>query len=64
MTSFPSLTTKRLLLRQPKASDDEAIADLANNRAVSRNLATMPYPIERADWQKMNGPDSGLRHTA
>lgn len=47
--SCGELRSKRLVLRHPCARDAEAITVLANNPEISRWLARMPYPYERAD---------------
>ncbi len=41
--------TKRLLLRQPQEADAAAIAELADNFAVTRYTAVMPNPYTIAD---------------
>ena len=44
-----SLTTARLTLRQPLASDAERLARFLDNFAVAGNLARVPYPYRLAD---------------
>ncbi|MEM4230597.1 MAG: GNAT family N-acetyltransferase [Candidatus Pacearchaeota archaeon] len=43
------LETKRILLRELKASDAKDIVRNANNLEVSKNLATLPYPYKLKD---------------
>jgi len=44
-----TLTTRRLLLRQPQAADAERIARFLNNFRVAGNLARVPYPYRVSD---------------
>ena len=47
-----TLTTRRLVLRQPQRTDAGPIAKLINNFAVSGKLARVPYPytLSDAEW--------------
>ncbi|MDR3475932.1 MAG: GNAT family N-acetyltransferase [Devosia sp.] len=49
---IPSLTTRRLVLRQPCTDDAAAIARYLNNFAVAGNLARVPYPYALADAER------------
>ena len=40
----PTLATERLLLRGPVISDADRLAELANDKGVADQLATMPHP--------------------
>lgn len=44
-----TLTTPRLTLRQPLASDAERLARFLDNFAVAGNLSRVPYPYRLAD---------------
>ena len=44
-----TLETRRLLLRQPRATDAARITKLINNFAVSGKLARVPYPYKLTD---------------
>ncbi len=55
-----SLTTSRLVLRQPCLSDAPRLARLLNNFHVSGNLSRVPYPYGEADalsWLHSWRPD-------
>ena len=55
-----TLTTHRLVLRQPRPTDAARIVLLLNNFAVAGNLARVPYPYRQADaesWLAMWRPD-------
>lgn len=55
-----SLTTKRLLLRQPRMADAERLARFLDNFAVAGNLARVPHPYRLADaqaWLRSWRPD-------
>ena len=52
-----TLTTKRLLLRRPLLKDVPALAMHLNNRVISDNTLTIPFPYAKADavhWVKKN----------
>ena len=49
---IPSLTTRRLLLRQPGPTDAGAIARYLNNFAVAGNLSRVPYPYTLSDAER------------
>ncbi|MEP7239942.1 MAG: GNAT family N-acetyltransferase [Devosia sp.] len=44
-----ALTTRRLILRQPRPDDAPRIARLLNNFHVAGNLSRVPYPYREAD---------------
>ncbi|WP_374625362.1 GNAT family N-acetyltransferase [Devosia sp.] len=55
-----TLTTSRLVLRQPRLIDAERLARFLDNFAVSGNLARVPYPYRLADakaWLRSWRPD-------
>lgn len=55
-----SLTTKRLLLRQPRMTDAERLTQFLDNFAVAGNLARVPYPYRLSDakaWLRSWRPD-------
>lgn len=58
MTAVPTtLTTKRLHLRRPMIKDVPALASHLNNRVISDNTLTIPFPYGRADavnWVNKN----------
>jgi RimJ/RimL family protein N-acetyltransferase len=61
-----SLTTKRLLLRQPRMEDAERLAGFLDNFAVAGNLARVPYPYRLADaraWLRTWRPDRPAGNT-
>jgi len=43
------LSTQRLVLRSPRASDDGAVLALLNDPAIARMTARVPHPITLAD---------------
>ncbi|MBV9835955.1 MAG: GNAT family N-acetyltransferase [Alphaproteobacteria bacterium] len=45
----PVLTTERLVLRRPQASDIPAIVDIVGDLRVSRYLARIPHPYGEVD---------------
>jgi RimJ/RimL family protein N-acetyltransferase len=45
----PVLTTERLVLRRPQASDIPAIVDIVGDLRVARYLARIPHPYGEAD---------------
>jgi RimJ/RimL family protein N-acetyltransferase len=47
--SIPTLATKRLVLRAPRAADAKAIASLINDRRIAENTARIPHPYSLAD---------------
>jgi RimJ/RimL family protein N-acetyltransferase len=47
------LTTFRLLLREPAASDAAAIVRHVNNYAVSKNTSRIPFPYGREDADEL-----------
>lgn len=49
MQNFPKLQTQRLKLRELQKDDAKAIAQLANDKNVSRYLSSMPYPYTIED---------------
>lgn len=49
MESTPALSTPRLSLRGPRATDASAIALLANDWQVVRNTGRLPHPYTLAD---------------
>ena len=58
--TMPVLTTRRLVLRPPRAEDAEPIARYLNDFAVSGNLARVPYPYHVSDaraWLRTRRPD-------
>jgi RimJ/RimL family protein N-acetyltransferase len=54
MTEYlPDLTTRRLLLRQPRPEDAQEIARLAGDPEISANTLEIPYPYDEKmawDW--------------
>jgi RimJ/RimL family protein N-acetyltransferase len=44
-----TLTTRRLILRQPHRNDASRIARFLNNYAVAGKLSTVPYPYAESD---------------
>jgi RimJ/RimL family protein N-acetyltransferase len=56
----PTLATERLLLRGPVIADADRLAELANDKGVADQLATMPHPFGSADAEafiaRMSGP--------
>jgi RimJ/RimL family protein N-acetyltransferase len=53
------LSSRRLVLRQPRADDAPRIARLLNNFRVAGNLSRVPYPYCEADavaWLKLARP--------
>ncbi len=44
-----SLTTRRLVLRQPRITDAERLTRFLDNFAVAGNLARVPYPYRLSD---------------
>lgn len=55
-----ALSTRRLILRQPKPDDAARIARLLNNFRVAGNLSRVPYPYHVTDataWLKTWRPD-------
>ena len=44
-----SIETDRLILRTPKPSDVERIAEIANNLAIASMLGLMPHPFTQRD---------------
>jgi RimJ/RimL family protein N-acetyltransferase len=56
-----TLQTERLVLRQPRMEDAEAIAAGLNSFAVAGNLARVPYPYAVQDartWLRRQVPDA------
>lgn len=49
LSSLPVLSSKRLLLRQPRHADVDAIRTLANNWEVARWMGRLPFPYQRND---------------
>ncbi len=49
MTIPDTIATSRLNLKLPQIGDAKALAKLANNIKVSRNLGTMPHPYRLED---------------
>jgi RimJ/RimL family protein N-acetyltransferase len=47
--SIPVLSTKRLVLRAPRAADARAITRLINDRRIAENTARIPHPYSLAD---------------
>lgn len=45
----PVLTTRRLILRAPRAQDAPAIAAIANNRRIAEQTRRMPHPYSQGD---------------
>ncbi len=45
----PAVAAERLVLRSPRLSDAQRLADLANDIGVAGNLSRMPYPYSRQD---------------
>ena len=45
----PALSTRRLIMRAPRASDIAALVQLADNRHVAQMLARMPHPYGEAE---------------
>jgi len=65
MSNPETLSTKRLLLKPLTDSDAGKIAELANNRNVAKNLASMPHPYyikDARDWIKRQNNERGLDH--
>lgn len=61
-----SVTTTRLVLRQPVMRDAERIARFLDNFAVSGNLSRVPYPYRLADakaWLRTWRPDTPAGET-
>lgn len=61
-----SLTTRRLILRQPRPADAERLARFLDNFAVAGNLARVPYPYRVSDaraWLKSWRPDRPAEDT-
>jgi RimJ/RimL family protein N-acetyltransferase len=61
-----SLTTRRLILRQPRMTDAERLARFLDNFAVAGNLARVPYPYRLADakaWLRSWRPDRPVEDT-
>jgi len=61
-----SLSTVRLLLRQPRMDDAEKLAQFLNNFAVAGNLSTVPYPYRVSDaraWLRGWRPDRPVSET-
>jgi RimJ/RimL family protein N-acetyltransferase len=55
-----TLSTRRLLLRQPRTSDADRLTRFLDNLAVAGNLARVPYPYRLADakaWLRSWRPD-------
>jgi RimJ/RimL family protein N-acetyltransferase len=44
-----AISTKRLVLRPPRATDDRAVLVLLNDAAIARMTAPVPHPITLAD---------------
>lgn len=62
-----TLTTMRLVLRQPVRTDAPRIARLLNNFAVAGKLSTVPYPYAEGDaawWLDRHGTDAPVGDTA
>ncbi|UOR04115.1 GNAT family N-acetyltransferase [Hymenobacter aerilatus] len=49
MNAYPTLTTERLLLRQPQAHDIASIVQLANEPAVANMTLNIPHPYAETD---------------
>lgn len=47
-----NLLTARLVLAQPTFKDVAALAKLANNPRISKNLSRMPYPYQQEDAER------------
>jgi RimJ/RimL family protein N-acetyltransferase len=61
-----SLTTRRLILRQPRMTDAERLTRFLDNFAVAGNLARVPYPYRLADakaWLRSWRPDRPAEDT-
>jgi RimJ/RimL family protein N-acetyltransferase len=61
-----TLTTNRLLLRQPLISDAERLTRFLDNFAVAGNLARVPYPYRLSDakaWLRSWRPDRPAAET-
>ena len=61
-----TLTTTRLLLRQPVPSDAERLARFLDNFAVAGNLSRVPYPYRLSDakaWLRTWRPDRPASET-
>jgi RimJ/RimL family protein N-acetyltransferase len=61
-----SVTTTRLVLRQPVMGDAERIARFLDNFAVSGNLSRVPYPYRLSDakaWLRTWRPDTPAGET-
>ena len=61
----PVLETRRLILRAPVATDAAAIAEIADNPRVARNLLGLPHPYRMADaldWIAEPAPEAGQKH--
>jgi RimJ/RimL family protein N-acetyltransferase len=61
-----SLTTRRLILRQPRPTDAERLARFLDNFAVAGNLARVPYPYRLSDaraWLRSWRPDRPVEDT-
>ena len=52
MENDESIETERLLLRPPVAGDAKAIAELADNWNIAKNLGSMPYPYSISDAEE------------
>ncbi len=59
-----TLTTARLVLRQPVMSDAERIARFLDNFAVSGNLSRVPYPIASPMPRAGSGPGGRIPRRA
>lgn len=61
-----TLTTPRLVLRQPVMADATRLARLLDNFAVSGNLSRVPYPYRLSDakgWLRLWRPDRPVGET-
>lgn len=61
-----SLTTRRLVLRQPRPTDADRLTRYLDNFAVAGNLARVPYPYRLADakaWLRSWRPDRPAEDT-
>lgn len=63
MNNQIKLETERLWIRQPSLEDTAAVARLANNWNVAKNLGTMPHPYTFEDaeiWFEKQAREQGI----
>jgi RimJ/RimL family protein N-acetyltransferase len=61
-----TLTTARLVLRQPRPLDADRVARLLNNFAIAGKLSRVPYPYQLSDaewWLDRQRPDNAADET-